>query len=463
MNRRRLLGWLGSLGTAGLAGCGGGSERRPRPEPRAEPPIRRPSAVGSAEDERKAPVLAAADWELEEIIDVTEAGADRTGTRPVGDVLSEVTRDGRLLYFPPGVYRMEEPFTVSGDQRVGLLGDEAVIKPPQGFDGALLALGYPEPLSELFVRGFTFDFSAENTGARPILAVADDRVELRGVRVEGVVDVLQDQVRLDVTAPDGQGIVEQLQLPDGSSVEGVTGCEVGENNHGDISFVDCHIEGFPDNGLYADPPEGSVTVDGGFYRNNGVAGIRIETSGSSVVRGAHVVCDDADATGQNMRGIRLRAGESLLVEDSLVELLSVPSSDGAITFHSELESATVRNSRLHVDADGVNALRVKSPTAGASTATRSGPFRCENVLITGNAAGGAAVRASNRNDCTLHGLCIHQPGYDRDGIDATYVRGELVNAQLAVTGSPLSLSNSQLRRRNVSVRDPSSSRPCYDS
>ena len=449
MDRRELLGWLGAAAGVGLAGCGGSRPSTPVSD-------RTPPPVSPDPPERirwSRPETVAAAWELESVTNLAVAGADTDGDRPIDDLLERHATDGTLLYLPSGEYRLEESFALAGaDTRIGLLGDGATIVPPQGNDQVLFGFGYPDPLASVRVRGLTFDFSAANTGGRPIFAAADDLVELRDVAVEGVVDVPQDLVRLDVTSPTGHGIVDRLSLPDGSTEPGVTGCEVGDTNHGDVTFRDCRIEGFPDNGLYADPPEGSVRVEGGFYRNNGVAGVRITTSDPSVVRGAHVRCDDADAVGENMRGIRLRGGHDQLVEDCLVELFAVPSSDGAITVASELESATIRNCRLRVDADGVNAIRVKTPNRGAGGAVRRGPFTFENVQISGSAAGGAAVQASGRRNCTFRGLSIHQTGANRDGISTTNVEGKLVNTCVSVTSDPLALSDSRIERRNVQLK-----------
>ncbi len=406
------------------------------------------------------PSTVASAWGLDEVVDLGELGADREAGTPIDELVASHATDGTLLYFPPGRYRIDETVFVDGDDRIGLLGDEATIVPTAGFASTVLAFGYPEPLAELLVRGLTFDYRAEDTGGRPVLGIADDLVLYRDLSVRGPSDVSGDIVRLDVTTPEGIGVVDRLSLPDGSPVPSVTGCEVGDNNHGDVSFYDCHIAGFPDNGLYADPPEGSINVFGGFFRNNGVAGVRITTSEPSLVRGVRVRCDDADGAGENMRGIRLRGGYDHVVEDCVVELLDVTSSDGAVTIASELASATVRNCHLHVDADGVNAIRVKSPNADATDAVRAGPFRFENIRITGDAAGGAAVQAADRRGCTFSDLQIHQSGDDRDGIVTTNVEGELLDTCISVTNDALSLRNSQIERRNVRVGDDPETERC---
>jgi hypothetical protein len=459
MHRRRFLrgaALAGSLLVAGCARSGTTSERgrqwhssRPPEAPPVEPSID--------------PVTAIADeLGLDTIVNLEAEGADATGADPIDDLLAAHATDDTLVHLPPGRYAVSTSFSLGGDARLAIVGDDATIVPPDGFSDPIFALGYPESLRSLTVRGLTFDFTAADTGARPVFANAKDRVHLADIAVRGEIDTNQDQIRIDVTDPAGTGLVERLSLPDGAERgSNVTGCEVGDGNRGDLEFVDCHIEGFTDNGLYADPPEGSVTVDGGFYRNNGIASVRIQSSESSVVRNVHVVCDDGDGGYDNMRGIRLRSGKSLLVEDCVVEMLAVSGSDGAVTFSSELESATVRNCRLRVDADGVNAIRVKSPPKNSGEATTSGPFRCQNILVTGTAGTGAAILASDRNGCQFQNICVHQSGDDRDGLRAENVNGELRDTHLAVTGDPLSLRNSSLERHNVSMtRRPEGRHDC---
>jgi hypothetical protein len=462
MDRRGFLGRVAALGSVGVAGCTTSFSRR-GPRPSDAPATTGTPQRGNRQERRSRirssdPSTVADGWGLDEVVDLGERGA--SDGEPIDGLLERHATDGSLLYLPPGDYELEETFTLANAGRVGLLGDGATIAPPDGFTAPMLGMGYPDPLTALFVRGITFDYRAADTGGRPILGVAEETVVFRDLSVTGVADVSGDLVRLDVTSPQGVGVVDQLSLPDGSTVPGVTGCEVGDNNHGDVAFYDCHIAGFPDNGLYANPPDGAVGVYGGQFRNNGVANVRITASEPSVVRGVHVRCDETESVAENMRGIRLRGGSDHVVEDCTVEMLAVTSSDGAITVASELESATVRNCRLHVDADGVNAIRVKSPNEGAGEAKREGPFRFEDVCITGAASGGAAVDLSDRRNCSLRNVDIQQSGDDRDGIVASNVEGEIVDSCVAVTNDALSLSNSEIERRNVRIRRATGAEGC---
>jgi len=455
MRRRKFLAAAAAAATVGLAGCGdrsqdtttpGGGPSRP-----TDQPLGTRGAQGTEGEQGPYPASMAEEWGLDRVVNLATEGADQSGVRETADYFDDHLRDGTLVYLPPGRYKLGRTVRPDGG-RVGVVGENATIVPPDGFDGTLFAFGYPETLSDVVVEGLTFDFSAESTGARPLYAMASDRIVAREIEVRGEVDVEQDQLRFDVTDPGGTALVEDVRLPDGAVPgTGVTGIEVGDRNHGDLTFVDCHVAGFPDNGLYANPPEGEVSVLGGYYLNNGISGVRIETRDASVVRGVHVRCDDGSGAGENMRGIRLRSGESLLVEDCLVELLEVTSSDGGIVFSSELGSATVQNCQVRVDADDINAIRIKSPGDGTADDAHHGPFRCQNVLVTGNAAGGAAVAAANRQGCEFSNLCVHQPGERRDGIVAENVHGEVHDSYVSVTGTPLSFSGSSISRKNVVV------------
>lgn len=444
MKRRALLAAAAGA-TVGLAGCGDDGT-----EPWADPP---------AADRPELDAVADA-WGFDEVLRLEEHGVDPFGTEPLEAVLEEVAADGRLLYLPPGRYRLEEQWSFAEFDSFGLVADRATVVPRDGFDDQLLVLGTPGTASRLLVDGLRFDFRADGTGGRPVVARVDDELLLRDVTVRGRQDVDTDTVRVDVASPDGVGRVERLRLPDGALPirSGVTGCEVGDDTRGDLSFVDCHVEGFSDNGLYADPPEGRVRVLGGYYANNDIASVRVDAGGGSLVRGVHVRCDEAREGFENMRGIRLRGGSDVLVEDCLVEMLEVTESDGGVTFSPELTSATLRNSRVRVDADGVNAVRIKRSDDGGLL--EGGSVRVENVTVTGAAATGSAIRVSERNDCVFEGLCVHQPGRGRTGVSANRVSGAIRDTHLAVTDRPYRFTDSSIETSGVSVQrlDASGSR-----
>lgn len=438
---------------AGIAGCNGASPRTGTAVNTDRERTTEVTTEVTTETTESQLTRIASRWGFEDVLDLSSVGADPTGGSSIHGLLEEHLGPDTLVYLPPGEFRLADTITVSDVDRVGIVGPEASIVPAKGNTDQLLMFGWPDPVGTALCVGIDFDYLAENTGGRPILARASDSVLLESLSVTGEADVNQDLVRVDVVDPSGRGVVRGLQMLDGAPGDTkVTGCQVGNGNRGDLWFVDCRIDGFPDNGLYADPPEGRVHVIGGRYRNNGVSNVRIQTSNSALVRGVHVRCDDATDGGENMRGIRLRAGNSVLVEDCLVELLEVTTSDGAIVFSSELGSATVRNCRIRVDADGVNAIRLKSPSDERYV---DGPFRCEGLSIEGQASNGAVVQAANRRGVSFSGLCINQTGTDRDGFQLQNVVGEVQDTFLSVTGTPFDIEGSTLERQNVTVEAPS--------
>ena len=461
MNRRAVLASIGTAALVAVAGCDGSNDQTPPGDDDSPPPGETAQPPASQPADAEYPKSLAEEFGFGEVVNLGELGADQTGSHPVDDLITDNLADGKLLYLPPGRYRVTDTLAFGGSRRLGIVGENATIVPPDGYAGTLFGFGYPSSLSELLVEGLTFDCTAKNTGVRPFFASADDQIVARDIAVTGEIDVKQDLLRFDVTSKSGQAIVSGIDLPDGAVPgTGVTGMEVGDKNHGDLRFEDCHVAGFPDNGLYANPPEGSVEVVGGTYLNNGIAGVRIETANESAVRGVHVRCDDASGAGENMRGIRLRSGESVLVEDCLVELLDVTSSDGAVTFSSELGSATVRNCQIKVNADNINAVRIKSPRG---TGSQQGPFRCENVVITGSARDGEAIRAANRTGCMFENVCVHQPGKNRDGLVTDNVVGQLQDSYISVTGDPISSENSAITQTNVRLnRTPETTRDELD-
>jgi hypothetical protein len=432
---------LGALsGALALAGCGEPPDRTPTPEP--EPAT--PTDVAEAAER----------WGFDETVDLADEGVDATGERSVDRALSAVAGDGTLVYLPPGRYRLSEPLQLTSFERFGLVGRDATLVPPDGYEETLLELGVPGDASQLLVEGLDFDFGAESTGGRPVVARVDDRLVLRDLTVRGRQDVQNDMVRIDVADPEGSGLVERLRLPDGGvsgsweDDSGITGCEVGSDNRGDVAFVDCHIAGFPDNGLYADPTEGAVRVEGGYYANSGVANVRVNAGPGSVVRNVYVRCDEARPGVENMRGIRLRGGDAPVVENCVVEFAEVTGSDGAITVHSNLSAATIRNCHVRVDTDRVPAVLVKSPEAGVDA---DGPVELRNVSVEGAADEEAAIDVADRSNCTIEGACIRQTGENRDGIKTENVGGRVSDALIAVRGRPLAFENSTVATADVTV------------
>lgn len=378
---------------------------------------------------------------------VVRIGGDHTGRRSVTDTLESAADDGTALYFPRGEYRMERPLSVGEFTDLALVGDRALVRPPQGFVGELFAFGGGGDASGLRFEGIDFDLTAPETGARPVYAGVRDGLLVRDVTVHGRQDVDQDSMRFDVTSAPGTGRVEAVRLPDGGDARYPnTGIYVGEATTGELAFVDCLVVGFPDNGLYASPARGAVTVTGGVYANNGIASVRV--SGSSRVENVRVICDSTRTGLENMRGIRLREGRDILVRGTQVEMRAVTESDGGITMAEWLETARIENSRVQTDADNVPGILAKEPTGATGTSDHG--IGCSGVQIVGTAADETAIAVQDRDGSRFEGVCIHQQGPDRDGITlSNAVDTVLDETHIDVTGEPLVLDNAGAKRRQI--------------
>jgi hypothetical protein len=432
-----------------MAGCARDSDRRPTATDTTTATTREPSTTTA---ERTDTVQTTADRReryadrFASVVDFGEFDVAADASESILPFLEEHVTDDTLVFFPEGRYLLPDAWEVPGFTNLGFVGDGATIVPRDGFSGYLFTMGTPGHARDLLFDGLTFDFTAPDTGARPIQALVDDGLVVRDVAVRGVQDTGQDMMRFDVTAPHGTGLVERMRLPDGGVSETpTTGCFVGPTSKGTLTFRDCHVAGFPDNGLYASAAQGPVRVVGGTYENNGIANVRV--GGDSLVRDVHVRCDEARQGIENMRGIRLRQGANARVENCVVELREVTYSDGAITIAPWLESAVVRDTRIVVDADRVRGIWVKTPVRPG----HDGPqVECRNVHVDGTASGNAAVQVVDRDACVFENLCIRQTGADRDGVYLLRSRDSVVrDAAIAVTGDPLVLEDSTAETFNV--------------
>lgn len=381
------------------------------------------------------------------VVDMVEAGADPDGEEPINDLLTDHAGDDTLLYFPEGEYLVDGGWQLKEFEHFGILGDGAVIRPPDGYSDFLFAFGNSDRAVDLLFKGVDFDITAPETGIRPIHALVQDGLHVTDVAVHGIQDTDQDSFRFDVTLSDGVGLVEDVRQPDGGDPRySITGCYVGELSRGTVTFKNCHVANFPDNGLYASQANGPVHVIGGLYENNNVANVRVTSD--AVVRGVTSRSTEAKEEFYNVRGIRLRSGKNILVEDCTIEYREVNGSDGALTLHNWLESATVRNTQIEIDTDDVPAILAKSPAE--SFDPESSQLRFENVEIFGKAANRAAVEIDERSGAEFSGLCIHQTGGSRNGIRLFRSTENLLrDSSIHVTGEPLVVQDSTISSENV--------------
>ncbi|MFC4550045.1 MULTISPECIES: hypothetical protein [Halorussus] len=339
------------------------------------------------------------------IVDVTDAGADPNGDEPITGVLNEHTDDDTLLYFPEGRYYVDRQFRFTGFDNFGMVGDGATLVPADysnyrddGGNWRMFRLGiHYRPGRDLLFEGFTVDQTADNTGLRVIEADIADGLEVRDVNVVGKHDSgVKGPGRFCVNDADGSGIVENFNAPDGGAWvhntpnegnlwRGPTGILCNHYNRGQITFKNCSLGSFPDNGLYALSDGGQVRVEGGHYENSYGSNIRLGGP-KSYVSGATVEVNDGGGQNTNQIGIRLEHGD-----------VRVYGSTVNITQPNGAAIRTIRPSNVHIDRTDI-VVRGDIVTRGINISPSTGSVTIDESTIDFDTAGGPAIRIEDAGD-----------------------------------------------------------------
>ncbi|WP_273740155.1 right-handed parallel beta-helix repeat-containing protein [Natrinema soli] len=425
------------------------------------------------------------------VVDVTEAGADDTGTESITPVLEKLRDDDTLLVFPEGEYFMDEQFRFTGFDNFGVVGENATLIPANfhEFDGPrhrLFRLGVSySPGTNIRFEGFDVDQSTPDTGIRTIEAYASDRLEVRDITVRGHHDSgTWGPGLFNVTDSDGYGIVERFRAPDGGAWvdntpnagnrwRGPIGIEANENE-GTLEFKHCLVGGFPNNGLYAAGGNGKIVVHGGLYRNSNGANVRVGGRDSEI-RWPTIEVDSTRPEDKTQRGIRIENGRNMDIYGAAVEITSPKPTSHAISVMNTCESARIDNTRVEIRGSEVNHGIVLSPDCGNSTivdtsithetaggyplwirnSDRTERILAESVTITGRAGDASGFRDGircERDNCRFNNVDVTQRG--RNGAD----RNALVN-----TGADLTVYQSELRASQYPFVDTGSDALVRDS
>lgn len=351
--------------------------------------------------------------EYDTVVDVVEAGADPTGDDPIDDVVAEHLDDDTLLEFPDGRYRVNN-LDFTGVTNVAVVGTgDATLVPGDDYDVEVWIGG--ASLRDFRFEGFTLDNTAE--AHHPSVGFsAYDNLVVRDVHKKGSHEGENTAFGVSVWDEDGSALVENLRMPDGSEPQTTVGAYV--DSKGDVTFRDCHIEGFGNNGLYASHSDGPVHVEGGTYKNSDIAQIRLGSPGSTVTD-ATIAVDEARPEHDNARGIRIADGPGPVEVSSTEIVMEAGEGGGGVVTAYSGGTLTLRNSRIYVGEDYTTvgsertaaAVLVDEPTG----IDDPGSTTIRNVAITG---GGSHLEAATfrRDDVTVESVCVHQTGTDRNGL-----------------------------------------------
>lgn len=458
MDRRRFLQGTAIAGAAGLTGLfafdqldgDGGGSRDKSPSTVAQPP---PSA--DAQPVRHGD-------EFGTVVDAVRAGADPEGEEPIGDVLERHAGSDTLLSFPAGTYRLPQ-ITLEGYDHLGVAAahdERPTFVAPAG------SCTDEEPyvqfldVTDFLLEGIDFDFRRDGAGgAVNVIATGDATV--RDVTTRGSCAGQVAMFRVDVRNDEATGLVENLRSRQTQDTGWLTGAYVGLHHSGSVTFRNCVLRDFTDNGLYGSAPGaedgggGSVHTEASRFENNNISNIRLGTTESSATGDTIVVESAPNAKRVNLRGIRFRRASGQTVEDCTIRFgSSVSESFGAVVFHADNGGARVADTDITIDSDGVPAVNAFYPTGAPAAAPTF-----ENLSVGGTASRGFAVLVNGRDGTTFRDCTIEQSGDRRDGIRLAYAADcELVDSRIDVTGAPLVLRDSTLSIRNTTFVTPDGER-----
>lgn len=423
--------------------------------------------------------------EFGNVVNVVDAGADPNGQESIAPVLGDVLDDDTLVRFPPGSYYMDEQVRVTGFDGLGLVGPDASIVPGpySSFAGPqyrLFRLGTDDdPGNRLVIDGLTIDQGAPETGIRAFDVVVADGLEVRDIDVVGQHDSgTWGPGRFNISNVGGSGIVEGFRAPDGGEWvsetpnagnlwRGPTGL-ISNTNRGTLTFRDCEIGAFPDNGLYAASGEGEVRVEGGSFANSGAVSLRVGGA-ENVVTGASVAIDDHPDPWERQVGVRCDHGNTIIEDVDISISAGTPRHPAALSTQNEAGSVTIRDSSISCDLDGVaslvtvssgtgavvveNCSIIHNSTGGYSLLFEGGsPATVTDTVITGDTPGSLPCIRVDRPQSIFERVEVTQRGANRSAIVIAADGCEIRNGVYESTDEPIVDAGSGTIIEDVSTR-----------
>lgn len=421
-SRRRLLSTIGG-GLAAITGCISGTDDQG--DERMDMPHEDGETVDLVED----------------------AGADPTGADPINDALATAVEDGVTVVFPEGEYWIDgDGFHDLAVSNLSLIGEgDVTLRPTPDTNPLLLRF----EADNLRIENLTVDQTAADTSTG-ISTLAAQRLAIRDVVFEGPGDGPGGpteeygdngerhgpfNIIPGVTDPDGRGIIENVEMSDGTVPYYRKGGAWVANRHaGELLFRRCTFAGFSDNAIYASGAghpdrgeNGAVGVENCFFRNNNVTAIRLGTPGS-YARHCTVVLERDEIPELPWGAVTGRAGWVWYEFDGTYEDIDVvsdhPRGVGIYAHESHEGPITVERCRIGLDADGTHALRVDGS---------DGPVTVADTSVVGEAGSDAVCQLAGC-EIDVENLHISQSGPRRDGMSLTDVTGEIADSVIDVAG-----------------------------
>jgi hypothetical protein len=482
MDRRQLLEAIGVVGSAGVLGAvlgtaledryGDGDEpfRTPSPRPGR---IDSPTADGTETDvvtatatETETPAVPHADG-FETVIKAADRGVVSEGAEPVNDLFEEHAGDGTLLAFEAGTYPIDY-FALNGLSRFGVVGtgdEPARFVPAEGRCRGGRPWVSLDRVADLVLENVVFDFRGSDSGGPLHLLLRGDSI-VRDVTVLGSCSNQIGVCKVEVQDEDGTAVFDRVEARNVGANQSLTGIYVRRGHAGEVTFRECSLETFSDNGLYASAPglpdgdDGDVRVLGGTYRNNDIANVRLGTTGARVSDVTVVV--DAETPGwgsSNARGIRLRNRSGQVIEGCDITFgPNASDSFGGIVFHAANGGAQIRDTSITVDRASIPAIRA-FPVAESG----NGAPTFEDCTIGGSASGGVTARIEGRDGTVFDSCTISGTGAGRRGlrfVDSTDCL--ITGSRIDVSAEPVAVTDGTVTLEDTTIVAPDGERVIED-
>lgn len=409
------------------------------------------------------PTTAAGDRFEETVNMATDAGCDPTGSEPCDRAFESTVGDDVLLEFPPGKYRFEEEHRFSGLENFGIVGtgpDRRAVQFvfPSGYSGIVLGLWYGR---DWLLENFTVQQSLDRRTGVGLVLVTHGGLEMRDVEIAGFSPYNrnggQRGLYCDVLSRDGVADIERYVYRGPSQVgnypQGTQAFLADEHHRGTIYCRDWHIENAGENGIYASRTSGDVRVEGGYFRNNEVASVRVCGEGS-YVRDATVVIDTDQAhpgnvgAFDNTRGIWWESGqlarEGGFIENCDLVMRSTAESQGLLRIERTAGTVTIRNCRFlnQTPWQTVTAIEPTPEVRSGETAVHA-----ENLSIKTRGNLAPAIELVGRPRSTLTGVRVNHPTHGADAVHLDAAHGTVVEGGLYRAGRfPILLGSRQASR-----------------
>lgn len=378
---------------------------------------------------------------------VSDLGVDNTGETAIDSDLKPHLNNATRLEFPDGRYRIDQLVLYKlQDFHMVATGDATLVPGDYPTDGDVWIGGG----AVRNLRFVGFDIDSRNAGPK-IAFGASDGLLVRDITKYGKHTTHKPAFILSITDKDGSGLVERLRANDGDVFTDKVGAVgVYSGGKGTLTFKDCEIANWGDNGVYASNASGPIQVDGGTYMNNNISQVRVSSPGS-YIRDTTIRADRDRSKCINMRGAWVCSGSGPVEVDNCDITMLRGEGGGGIVTSFDGGSVNIRNTRVHVESGytkvGTNGSRTANGILFDEPTGISDPGSSliENTSVTGGGAYGSAIRLI-RGDTAIKNSCINQTGTGRNGI-----RFNGDESGYAVSDTNINVTDSALVRNGASV------------